>query len=69
MFVPSDSSVSSHLRFDLESKSISKWISWEVNTFLIDVPGLVQSIVALPVDNMSVVAVVVSMNIKARSRN
>jgi hypothetical protein len=63
--VPEESSASSHLGSDLEVKSASKWVSWEVDVLLVNEPRLVQSVVASPEDNMSVVRDVVAVNIKA----
>ena len=62
---PEEGSVSSHSVLDLESDSIVEWVSWEVNSSSVDPPGLVETIVTVPVDDMSVVGVAVAMNIKA----
>lgn len=62
-------SVGWHGRLDLESKSVSQWVSWEVNTLLVEVPSLVCTVVASPEDSVSVVVVVTSMDIEAESGN
>jgi len=49
----------------LESLSISEWVSWVVNSLSGEVPGLVSTTVARPEDDVSVVGVRVSMDIKA----
>jgi len=48
----------------LEFNSITEWLSSVEWSSLVDVPGLVQTIVAVVEDNMSVVSVGFSMNIK-----
>jgi len=49
----------------LEVLSVSQWVSWEVDISLVNVPGLVETIVAMVEDNLSVVGVVSTLNIKA----
>lgn len=51
----------------MESSSVTNWISWEVNSSGIDSPSLVGTIVASIENDMSVVRVGVSVNIKALS--
>lgn len=36
MLVVENSSVTSHDRFDLESNSISEWVSWELDSSIVD---------------------------------
>ena len=48
----------------MELDSVTKWVSWVLSGFGVDVPGLVKTVVAVPVDDMSVVSVGCSMNIK-----
>lgn len=43
--------------------SIWKNLSWVVDESLVNEPGLVESIMAVPEDNMSMVSVSVSVNI------
>ena len=40
MLVVEQGSVSWHLGFDLESNSVSQWVSWEGNSFSVNEPGL-----------------------------
>jgi hypothetical protein len=61
------SSVRLHLCLDLEFNSISEWLSWVSEANLINVPGLVLSIMAVPEDNVSVVRVASSMNVETFS--
>jgi len=65
MLVPEEGSVRGHSRLDLELNTITKWVWWVSVTDSINVPSLVGTIVALPPDNVSVVRVVSTMNIKA----
>lgn len=65
MFIPEESSEIGHSRFDLESDAISQWLSWVGVTGLINIPGLVKTIMARPVDDMSVVGVGITVNIEA----
>lgn len=67
VFVPSSSSVSTQSSLDLESDSISEWVSWEMNSSSVEGPGLVGTIVASPENNVSKVVISVSMDIKAFS--
>lgn len=59
------SSLAGHSRSDLEFDIILKWLLVVLKTFLIDDPGLVESIVASPVDDTLVVGILSSRNIKA----
>ena len=65
MFMVEQSFSSIHSGSDLELLSITKWLLMESMADLIDVPSLVQTIMASVIDNMSVPVVVSSMNIKA----
>lgn len=65
VLMPEESSSVLHERLNLELNSVSKWVSWVVNSLSVNVPSLVQSIVAVPEDDVSHVVVVSSMNIKA----
>jgi hypothetical protein len=56
-----------HLGLDLESLSISDWVSWEGSRSGVDGPSLVGVVVASPPGNVSVVRVASSVNIKALS--
>lgn len=58
---------SAHLRSDLESDAISPWLSWVRDALLINVPGLVESIVAVVEDHVSLVGVGSTMHIEALS--
>lgn len=60
-------SVSRHSRLDLESHTIVFWISWEVNSVEVNGPGLIETVVAIPEDKVSVVMVMTSVNIKTLS--
>lgn len=60
-----NSSVVSHSRSNLELLTATEWVSWEVNALSGDEPSLVGTVVASPEDNVSVVVVVTSMDIKA----
>lgn len=62
-----ESSSGLHLGFDLEENSISEWVLVVLDSLSVEVPGLVQSIVAVPEDDMSVVGVLATVNIKALS--
>ena len=62
-----DSSSVSSVRSDLESNVVSEWLSSVDSKALVDVPGLVKTIVAVVEDNVSVLRVRVSMDIKALS--
>lgn len=57
VFMVENSSVSSHLRFDLESDSISQWISWEVNSSSVSEPFLVVAVFAHPESDVVLVGV------------
>jgi len=61
------SSVSSVSISELESNTIIEWLSVVSSTNLIEVPSLVDTIVAFPVDNVVVVMVSSSISIKAES--
>ena len=65
VLVPEESSSGSHLRSQLEFNVITK--DWSVvnSTLLVNLPSLVESIVAVVVDNVSVMRVRFSVNIEA----
>ena len=67
VFMPEESSVSSHSRFDLEFDSISQWISSVVKWSSVKEPSLISTIVADVVDDLFVISVSSSVNIKAVS--
>jgi anti-sigma-K factor RskA len=50
-------SVSFHLRFDLESYTISQWISWEVNSSSVSEPILAVAVFAHPESDVVLVGV------------
>ena len=67
---PEEGSVAAHSRFDLESLVVTKWVWWvlEWDSWLdIDRPGLVVTIVALVPDDVGVVGVSSTLDIKAVS--
>lgn len=59
------SSVTSHLTLDLESDSRGEWLTWVVVSLLVDIPGLVKTLVALVPVDVSSMGVGVSVNVKA----
>jgi hypothetical protein len=67
VLVPEEGSVAWHLRSDLELSTVMDWLRWVLNTLLVKVPGLVETIVAVPEDHMSVVRVMTSMDVQAFS--
>lgn len=60
MLVIEESSSTFHSRLDLESDSISQWVSWELDTFSVELPTLMITILANIEHN--VVAVIVSIS-------
>lgn len=58
-----------HSSLDLESDSVSQWVSWVLNTLLIEVPLLVSFSVAISVRSVSEVRVVSTMNLKTGLRD
>lgn len=56
-----------HQTLDLESSGILEWVSWHIDCLWIEPPSLVSSVVAFVPDNVSVLSVRVSSNIKALS--
>lgn len=66
VLVPEEVLASSHGRSDVELDSILKWLSvaW-LSSNGVDSPSLVGTIVAVPPDNMSVVSIDTTVNIKA----
>jgi hypothetical protein len=65
MLVVEQGSVGLHDRFDLELDSVSKWVSWEFDSLLIDVPLLVETIVTWEEDDVSSMSVGGTMDINA----
>jgi hypothetical protein len=61
VLVPEESSLAWHDGLDLESNTVSKWVSWMVSGFLVNDPGLVGTVVALVPVDMSVLGVGLSM--------
>lgn len=51
----------------MELNSVGKWVSWVLSGSGVNVPGLVQSVVAVVEDGVSVVVIVSSMYIEALS--
>lgn len=64
---PGNWSLALHLGLDLESDTVSDWVSWELGSLSVDHPTLVGTIVALVPVDMSVVGVGVSVNVEASS--
>ena len=54
-----------HSGLDLESQTVFEWVSWEVWPLLVNVPGLVKTVVAVEEDNVHVVNVSATWDIKA----
>ena len=69
MLMVENSSVLWESRLDLEFDTVSQWVTWEVWLLLVDVPLLVSSVVAVVEDNVHVVSVLRSVDIKASSRD
>ena len=65
MLTDSNSSVLSLSASDHEFDSITKWLSWPLEGGLVNVPGLVETVVAVPEDDVSVMSIVSTMNIEA----
>lgn len=65
VLVPEEGSVSWHSGFNLELNTVGEWVSWVSVSNSINVPGLVETIMAIPEDNVSMVMVVSTMYIKA----
>ena len=57
VFMVEKCSVSFHLRFDLESYTISQWISWEVNSSSVSEPILAVAVFAHPESDVVLVGV------------
>ena len=62
-----EGSLVSSLVLDLESNSVTEWLSSVLGTSLIEEPSLVETVVAVPEDDVSVVSVGSTMDIKALS--
>lgn len=67
VFMPEEGSSASHLGLDLESSSISDWVSWIRDSSGVDGPALVGMVVASPEDDMSVLRVRPSVDVEALS--
>jgi len=65
VLLPVQGSEGAHSRLDLESSAVWKWLSWVGVGSLVDIPGLVQTVVAAPHDGVSQVSVDISVDIKA----
>jgi hypothetical protein len=65
MLVPEESSCAGHFRSDRESNVVTEWLFWIAHTLLINEPGLVETVMAVPVDDVSIVFVLTTMDIKA----
>lgn len=67
---PEEGSVAAHSRFDLESLSVTNWVWWVLEWMLwllVDEPGLVGTVVALVPDEIVVVSILGTSDIKAAS--
>ena len=67
VLVPEESSLAWHDSLDLESNTVSKWVSWVVNSSSVNGPSLVLTVMAFEPDGVSVVRVVCSVDIKAET--
>jgi len=67
VLMPDECSLGWHSGLDLESNTISEWVCWETWSSLVNVPGLVQTGVASPHDNVCLVCVSLILDIKATS--
>lgn len=67
VFLPVQGSEGAHSRLDLESLAVWKWLSWVGVGRLVNIPGLVETVVAAPHDCVSQVSVDSSVDIKAQS--
>lgn len=59
------SETSVDLGSDGKSDTVTSWPFWSIDALSIDVPGLVETVVASPEDDVSSVVIVTSVNIKA----
>jgi len=64
VFMPEESSSVSHSCSDLESNFIVQWLSWPLLGSLVNPPGLVETVVAVVIDNPSLISVGFSVNIE-----
>jgi len=62
-----EGSLGFHLGSDLESHLVTKWLFWVGESSLVNVPSLVETVVAVPEDNVSVVVVVSTVNVQTFS--
>ena len=58
-------SSSFHSRSELELDSVVEWLSWPGLVLLIDPPGLAETVVAVVVDDVSVVGVGITLDLEA----
>ena len=65
VLLPVQGSEGAHSGLDLESLAIWKWLLWIGVGSLVDIPGLVQTVVAVPHDGVSEMSVDSSMDIEA----
>ena len=65
VLLPVQGSEGAHSGLDLESNTIWKWLLWIGVGSLVNIPGLVQTVVAVPHDGVSQVFVDSSVNIEA----
>jgi hypothetical protein len=65
MLIPEECSVVSHSALDLELDSISKWLRWISDSLEVDVPCLVETVVARPEGSPLVVDISSSPDINA----
>lgn len=65
MLMPEEGSSVGHSRSNLELSSVSEWVSWVVVALSVNNPSLVDTVVALVPDDVSMVRVRLSVNIEA----
>ena len=63
VFMNRKSTTTLHSRSQLEPLSVSKWLLWELELLLVDEPSLVETVMAVVEDYMSVVSVGSTVNI------
>jgi hypothetical protein len=67
VLMPEEGSSVWHSGLDLELNSVGKWVSWVLSSSGVNVPGLVQSVVTVEEDGVSVMVIVSSVDIEALS--
>lgn len=65
VLMPEEGSLGWHSGLDLESHTVLEWIPWEVWSSLVNVPGLIEAVVASVEDGVHTVSVLSSVDIKA----